>query len=240
MSAPETFHTPTLNICLDEARPMLSLSVDQIIGERAKKISDFEKCVEILGEEKIVIPTATYSWAIDLKPVGKLRNDGSSQKRLKGLNVFMGSLLNMPFLDLNDPQPVALGIGSYEGINGTGRLAVACEVRWPIPQIDDGDISKLATDVMVRAATELDYADMGSRAGKRRPSSGLVYAHIQRSRGVVLETNEMGSCSVGTDGSIYDPDEPTFELRSHNIYGVDQQIICVTGAIAIARAGELL
>jgi hypothetical protein len=189
---------------------------------------------------KILLPTWENAWDIDLRPIGLLRRERLEQFELRKLNVFLCGLLNMPYLQEEDSEPIAAAVGHYRGMNDTGRLAIACEIRWPEPAINNASLSTLGTAVMLRAATELDYDDISQKPRRHQRGRGLVYAHVDRQQGVVLETNEMGSCSMGTDGSWYRPEEAEFSISSHNIYGIDQQIICLAGAVAIARADELI
>lgn len=110
-----------------------------------------------------------------------------------------------------------------------GRLAISATVKWPEGVTDDA-MAGFATTVMQETAHKLHY--------ERKLIPDLVGAVVDRERGVTLQTNPIGSCSIDTDGSSYNPIESTFEVSAHNIYTSIQQLICFSGAVAIANAAE--
>lgn len=116
-------------------------------------------------------------------------------------------------------------------VNGTGRHMIDMQVTWP--NLADEILQKLVSDTMVSTATNLKY-------DVKRFIPRIVYAQIRRQYGVTLETNPIGSCSVGTDGMWYEPSERTIELQAHNIYNNTQQIILLAGGVALARAETLV
>jgi hypothetical protein len=68
----------------------------------------------------------------------------------------------------------------------------------------------------------------------------MVYAQVNRARGITLETDPDGACNLGSDPARYEPGSPCIELVSNNICDPKQQVICLTGAIAVAHADELV
>ncbi len=128
-----------------------------------------------------------------------------------------------------------------------GRLGMLAEIRWPEQVTDDQALAQLATSAMVAAGKALRYMRDSERyPGKKmnldqwkRHIEKQVYARVDRERGVILQSWGIGSCSLDTDGMNYEPVEPTFEVRAHNIYSPEQQLICLAGAVAIANADEL-
>ncbi len=113
-------------------------------------------------------------------------------------------------------------------------------VQWP--NMSEQPIAALTTNVMRSVARDIRYSrsDNDSLAAHGRLVDMLVYSQIDRERGVTLETNPLGSCSVGTNGMWYDGGESSFNLESHNLYTHEQQLIVVAGAIALAHADELV
>lgn len=112
-----------------------------------------------------------------------------------------------------------------------GRLRMRAEVAWP-ERATDGQTSDSVTTVMQGVAHQLKYF--------RKMIPELVGAQVIREHGVSLETNPLGSCNIGAGGYLYSPEQPTVELYQHNIYTPIQQLICFAGAIAMARADELV
>jgi hypothetical protein len=155
-------------------------------------------------------------------------------RRETALHVITASLASVCNFALSDDEPkLDVWIGSERhGI--AGRLGMEADVRWP--QMDDKKLSQLATHKMLQTAVALGYAQDRPLAGKM----GLIYAEVDRSRGVTLQTNPIGSCSVDTDGMWYKPEDPVIKLLQHNLYNSDQQFIILAGAIAIAHAEELV
>lgn len=116
-------------------------------------------------------------------------------------------------------------------INNTNRYGMYANIAWASEP--DETLSRLATHHMRSTAKNLDYED-------KNMIPSLVYAQVSRAQGVTLETNPMGSCSIGTDGMWYESGDPRYELFSHNIYNHVQQFICLAGAVALAHADKLV
>ncbi len=239
MSNYEAICLPTVDLDMDLERPILSIAVPK---ETATKASDvlvkYDEAVRALTKQGILTAVREgekAAWTVDYRPIGNRRNQLHRLNDLRRLNYFARAVLNFMPLTEDTEEPITVSVGSYESINGTGRLGLGFDVRWP--NTIDISLNTLATSVMWRAAKELGYM-RGN--GSRDRYRDAVYAQVSRQHGVTLETNPMGSCSVGTDGSYYSPDDSIIELTAHNIVGVDQQFICLAGAVAIARADELL
>ena len=233
---------PHLDINVSQEFPTLSMSVDRTLaGKIAERLPQHQESISFLLDRLVLIDKSSNevaAWDINLEPIGRQQDGRLRTADLRTLNDFLGAYLYHSFLDEGDSEPLAVFVGNYRGMNDTGRLAMAAEVRWPIapPEV----LHPLATSVMRRAALGLNYADGLLRATDYHYYDHLVYAQISRENGVTLETNEMGSCSLGTDGMEYDSDAPIFNISAHNLYGVDQQLICLTGLLAIAQADKIL
>lgn len=115
-------------------------------------------------------------------------------------------------------------------INNTGRYPMYADIAWA--DVSEEELGRIATGYMQSTAKKLQYEDKGLI-----PS--LVYAQVSKERGVTLQTNPMGSCSLETDGTFYDPASPRYELYAHNIYNHMQQYICFAGSVALAHADIL-
>lgn len=130
-------------------------------------------------------------------------------------------------LEQADPKlNVRMGLDS---VNHTGRYMMLARVAWPHSQ--DEVVASHATTAMRRIASVMNYMP-------KLILDESVYAQVDRQNGVTIETNPVGSCSLGTDGMVFNPDEPTFDVDAHNIYTPEQQLICLAGLIAIARSDE--
>lgn len=125
----------------------------------------------------------------------------------------------------HDPAlQVALGT---ERINNDDRFGMSAKLRWP--SRSNSELRSIATQAMQQTALELHYVS-------QTILPDMVYAQIDRQRGVTLETNPVGSCSMDTDGGTYEADDPSMKLYAHNIYNHEMQLICLSGLISIARA----
>jgi hypothetical protein len=117
------------------------------------------------------------------------------------------------------------------GLNPIGRgdrYGFDALVKWP--EKNEAEVASSTTQAMRRTARDLRYVE---------PSTSLddmVYARLRRRSGVTLETNEIASSSLDTDGQSYDPHNPTIDLSAHNLYSHQMQMICLSGLIAIARS----
>lgn len=120
---------------------------------------------------------------------------------------------------------------SPDSINNTGRHMISMRLAWP--ETNDYDVQRFVTNMMVATAINLKY-------DTKRDIPRLVYAQVHRPAGVTLETNPLGSCSVGTDGMWYNPENPILELDAHNVYNHTQQFILLVGGVALARADTLV
>jgi hypothetical protein len=127
---------------------------------------------------------------------------------------------------------VYIGESRYE--DGV-RLPVSVELDWP-DGIDDATLSRLGTEYMHAAALGLRMFD-GDDEQERLEG---VFAHVDRTSGLTLQTNPIGSCAVDTVPMDYMLGEGHVRAVDHNIYSAEQQIVCVSGALAIAYAEELL
>lgn len=114
-----------------------------------------------------------------------------------------------------------------ERINNGDRFGMTARLRWP--ERSNSELGSIATRAMRQTALDLRHANQSILPG-------MVYAQVDRQRGVTLETNPAGSCSMDTDGERYDTNEPFMELNAHNLYTHSMQIICLSGLISIARA----
>lgn len=237
----EALPIPHLGIDASLPVPVISLSVTRdLMIQVEKRLPQHQETISFLLNRTIVIDKSTVSasasaWDIDFNPIGQQRDKSLRMLDLEYLNDFLAAYLNFSWLDKDDSVPVAASIGSHKGMNGTGRLAMEAELRWPTTT--EEELMPLVSSLMRRVAFGLNYVEQQQR---KNGYERLIYAQICRENGVTLETNETGSCSIGTDGLEYRAEEPIFKLSAHNLYGVDQQIICLTGVLAIAHADDLL
>lgn len=201
------------------------------------------KVAEVVLDYASALEMNNTKVAFNLKKVGAKRIPHGKRDSLAAITKCIESVSAWSH-DYSDPR---LHVELYSApVPGDGRLGMMADIQWP--EASDDDLTELATQTMRQAAFALRHdADMEEYQGKKIRRSrwikhieSMVYAQVSRDRGVTLETNPMGSCSLGTDGSWYQPTDETFEIQAHNIYSHEQQLICLTGCIAIAHADELL
>lgn len=123
-----------------------------------------------------------------------------------------------------DDTNLAIDIGFTS--RGYGVYGMDAEMAWPA--VTDVEASLAGT----RAMRQMAY-DLGTYSDKQIP--GMVYAHVDRARGITLETNPAGSCSMDTDGSEYRPTADRVTLYAHNLYTHEMQLICIAGLISITQ-----
>lgn len=131
--------------------------------------------------------------------------------------------------DTNEKDP-DLTVEMPTTYTSDGRLPMRAEVKWPARSSDE-KMGQAATYFMRDTAYKLNY--------ERKMIDELVYGQVVRERGVILETNPLGSCNIGAGGSMYFPEQPTVELYQHNLYSPIQQLICFAGAVAFSKADQL-
>ena len=157
---------------------------------------------------------------------------GASTAKLKLIQAVNGVVTGLEMCANEEQQDLNLRVKlSRLPVGNTGRYRAYMQVRWP--DLPDDQIAQIATRHMQDSALKLRYQT-------KAQIPGLVYGVVNRSTGVTLETNNLGCCHVGTDGSLYRPSRPRFELYAQNIYSPVQQLICLVGGVAIARAVDLV
>src|SRR3989344_7215874 len=127
-----------------------------------------------------------------------------------------------------------------DGLLEDGRtLGMDARVKLPdpdAPDVTDQAVTDLMTSTVQQSARQLKYM----RGRRRERLEEWVHVNYQRQRGITIQTAQVGSCSLDTDGMEYDPDEETAVLYGHNLDSAEQQLICFTGLVALANASELL
>lgn len=119
---------------------------------------------------------------------------------------------------------------SHETIGDSGRRGMMAAVRWP--RADERSSAVFATRHMQRFASSVDL--LGNP--RLNTANDMVYVVADRSRGMRVETNPLGSCNISAGGDGYDPEQPIVELFQHNIYSSSQQLACLMGAVSFATA----
>lgn len=109
---------------------------------------------------------------------------------------------------------------------GYGDIGMHAWTVWPEEEPDI--LLERINPIMQRIAVELQT--MPQRVVKKG-----VSAKISREYGLTFEANDVGSCSLDTDGSDYNPQDTAIELYGHNIYSPEIQLICLSGLIAFIR-----
>lgn len=114
---------------------------------------------------------------------------------------------------------------------GYGVFGMTAEILWP--NLSDKEATHEATQAMRAMAHNL-----GTYSDEEMPL--YVAAEVNRSYGITLETNPVGSCSMDTDGSEYayqlsEGGTERVTLHAHNLYTHEMQLICISGLIALTR-----
>ncbi len=137
-----------------------------------------------------------------------------------------------------DERPLSFFVDQTLLPDGT-RLAMSARVLRP--EGSHNMTTYHATKAMRRAATAIrynhDFAKEENMSNVEYDEfiNDVVYANYQPEQGLELQTNPHGSCSIGTDGTEYNPDSRYIELYAHNLYTPAQQLICLVGAVAMAE-----
>ena len=122
------------------------------------------------------------------------------------------------------------GMEMSHGSIGAGRRGMTVTIAWP--EVAASAAARFATDQVRRVACELEYAH-----ASRKLLDELVYVQADRTRGAIVQSNSIGSCSIESDHRDYTVDE-TVELGQHNLYSPEQQLICLVGAVGLATADK--
>lgn len=208
-------------MCLDVPQDIMDNAVDS--GCYTKQVLTFAQ-----PEDRVVTSRPIEGGrrlTFSTQKTGRLP-DRLKRDRCKQMVVVVDEVTQAAPDDRQDPSlSVEMGV---DYINNGDRLGFNARVRWP--DADPIDVQIAATRAMCRTAKSLRYmADVC-------PVEDLVYAQVDRERGVTLETNPMASASLDTDGDSYNLDDPVIDLSAHNMYSHEMQLICLSGLIAIARS----
>ena len=123
---------------------------------------------------------------------------------------------------------------SHEPIGASiNRYGMYVELRWPL--VDAEEAAIFATEHMIKFAKTLPFYSQYDKDMLR----SLLYVSADRTDGITVQTNSVGSCSIDSDGNGHKY-KPTVELLQHNIYGPQQQLPCLIGAVAFANADSYL
>jgi hypothetical protein len=178
---------------------------------------------EIPGQQEIAL---TFDFARSF-----LRPTKSTKQ--KALQASIATLVAVCNTNTEDSDPL-LNAKIGRDVTADGLIGMHVEIQWP--SIGGSVLAKLATRHMRQLAVDLRYRSDTPRV-IRTP---MVYAQVNRARGITLETDPDGACNLGSDPARYEPGSPCIELVSNNICDPKQQVICLTGAIAVAHADELV
>jgi len=224
----------------DGPRSLISVHAETDLLERVNERNEEFSTHLKYGKKAGTVITDTLKdggidFIFDFKRAWRKRDKTYQHQSVQVAKATLVTLVNCDLVDEEEPEFYAR-IGSRPIADG--RISMMVELRWP--EVSDIELSKLATCYMREVANDLRYPNPKDPKKSSRHVEDLVYAQIQREYGAELQTNPIGSCSIGTDGSTYYPSDSLLELTAHNIYSRDQQIICLAGAIAIFNAEELL
>lgn len=164
---------------------------------------------------------------INTKKIGARREDHARRSVARRVVEIVSTIDFLAGQYDKDPN---LNVQMGSAYTSDGRLHMRAEVKWPKDSTDN-HMSNVTTYFMRDCARKLNY--------ERKILDDLVYAQVMRENGLTLETNPLGSCSIGAGGYMYSPESHTVELYQHNIYSTVQQLICFTGAVALANADSL-
>lgn len=212
----------------------LYVDVPTALLERVQGMPDIIRNLERLSSKDIhAIDIETESTKsrlyVNAKKIGKLTLENRSNNAAKEV-VQIITALDRCKDDVEADEKMSVVMG-WQLLPDRQRYGMWAKITWP--EAEAREVAKLSTDSMRDTASYL----------MEEPKwlvDELVYADVSRAHGVTLETNPMGSCSIGTNGQDYDSTAPDFELHAHNIYNHSQQLICLVGVVALAKADSLL
>jgi hypothetical protein len=185
--------------------------IDVIKLEPRQKIIGIEE----LGTALIVRP--------NLKRIGAISDDTKKERRTFQTAYVLDAIANAASPERRDPL-LHVEIGVQRLRDGT-RVGMRAE----FPKID-GDLearNRYATNAMRVTANTLRYCP--------KTLLDMVGAQYDDS-GVTFQVNDIGACTLDTDGQTFDSEDELVEVYAHNLYSHEMQLICLSGLIAITRA----
>lgn len=224
MSTPSRFdlvsrrNTTELALDIDQAVVVEAYQSEQLVARYIKVLA--EKGVFLHDQDSA---RAVSRYTLNAEQMGRFRN--ATQAVIQSYDWLYNSGYEV------DRTLPAIKM-SPDFISHTCRYGMSLTLRWP--DIDADVAAILASQHMRQFAATLPI----HRKFNPLKDQG-IYTRANRRCGVVLQTNEMGSCSVESDHRDYTEND-TVKLLQHNLYNPEQQLICLVGAIAFAHADQLL
>lgn len=173
----------------------------------------------------------------NFEKVGKRRNPNNYQDDLTLTSSIARGIFYLAKDEETDERLNITTMGEVLGDGMTRSMQVDLKMPdWDNEKLSDNVLSGLVAMAMRRTARQLKYGVVD----KRSYVDSMVYGSVRRERGITLETNPVGSCSLDTDGSEFESSDERLNLYGHNLYSHEQQLICFTGAVALAYADKLV
>lgn len=226
------------------AGSLLSVEFDDyFVNDAANYDKDFEKRLAI-GKKtgslihELLIEKGSQQIIFDFPAIFRKRNPDVFKRASQAATNTLFSICNTPTLYGDPLMRVWMGQNPYPGDDS--RFPMEATVSWPtmIKQGASAElrVAGLAGQKMRKTARDINY--LPNLSPKLRMET--IFAIVSRESGVTLETLREGSCSLDTDGQVYNPASEVFDLDDHNLYQHNQQVVLLAGVVAIAHADELL
>ncbi len=168
---------------------------------------------------------------VNYKKIAKVSDD---QKRQLGTTLVVETINTIESYARTDQSDPKLKVEMYTKRSSDGRLGMHSISQWPdLATSHPNQLNTVVTGHMQNFAKRIQYI------GPRTSYDEYVYSQLNRNSGATLETNPLGSCSIGTNGQSYESDSDSFEMTSHNIYQSEQQLICYAGLVALVNADTI-
>lgn len=115
------------------------------------------------------------------------------------------------------------------------RYGMYVEVQWPECYTE---AAQFATRQMQQFAAGINLKN----GGALNRANAMVYVAADAEQGLSVQTNPLGGCGIETSGDDYGHERPleTVSLWQHNLYAPEQQLACLVGAVAFAKANSHL
>ncbi len=216
----------------DDHLTVVSVLPSDDIQEVRRFATDFEEVVDESDFVSIARDGIDTRVSLDFFEAAAVLDDDIKRRRIGTMRHLMRAI-TLTATVTSAERGIDIYIGESPLEDGV-RLPISVELDWL--DVDDTILSHLGTEYMRTAAQALRMH------GNDNVPEDLerVFAHVDKSRGLTLQTNQIGSCAVDTDAMSYFPDEGHVRATGHNIYSAEQQLVCVTGGLAIAYADELV
>lgn len=172
------------------------------------------------------------TWILNAKNLGRVHDQSHRDLVLKGINGFISNVVDMASQHNAEPDP-KINLLNYTP-NSVGEFVFSANVAKPEAQ--PLNVIRLLSNTMLKMIDELHYPRRGPRELAVRDK--VAFNTYYGKSGIVMPLgDDMNVRSVGRE---WDWASGRLELTGTNLVDGGAPLICLAGAIAIAKADTLL